>query len=399
MTLETRLAPANGLGCKRRQYNFAKPHMKIALLAHDLSDNSLGRAYILGKALQRNYDVEILGPAFNGEVWAPLREDDSIGYTRLHSRRALASARTIEADVLYAIKPRGTSFGYGLLARRFHGTPLLLDIDDWDAAFFRDLRWSERFVDSAAFWNYNNGLYTWLMEKTVRLADGLTVSNRFLRARFGGTLIPHFRDTDLLDPSRYDSANAKASLGLAGRKVVCFFGTVRRHKGIQQLIDAVQGLGRSDTTLLIVGADPREAPSLAEYPFVRVLGLQPFAAIPHILAAADVVAILQQPTDSAQGQLPAKVFDAMAMAKPIVASGVGDLPLVLADCGIIVTPGSTAEAKTAIGLLLEDAERAAELGRRAREICEARFSYHWAEVALKPVIEGVLLRARATAAT
>ncbi len=36
--------------------------MKISILSHDLSNNNLGRAYILYKVLSQRIDVEIIGP-------------------------------------------------------------------------------------------------------------------------------------------------------------------------------------------------------------------------------------------------------------------------------------------------------------------------------------------------
>ena len=83
--------------------------------------------------------------------------------------------------------------------------------------------------------------------------------------------------------------------------------------------------------------------------------------------------------------MPAKVFDAMAMGKPIVASAVADLPYVLRDCGKIVEPGAVDEISTAIQGLLADPTGAANLGRRARQRCVEEFSWD----ALEPILTGV----------
>jgi len=41
---------------------------KISILNFDLSNNSLGRSYILAQALSDAYDVSILGPAIKGSI-------------------------------------------------------------------------------------------------------------------------------------------------------------------------------------------------------------------------------------------------------------------------------------------------------------------------------------------
>jgi len=76
------------------------------------------------------------------------------------------------------------------------------------------------------------------------------------------------------------------------------------------------------------------------------------------------------------------------MAKPIVASRVGDLPDVLEGCGVVVEPENTAELAGAIEQLLADPEGAREMGRRARERCVREFSHD----AIARVLAGVLRR-------
>ncbi len=59
------------------------------------------------------------------------------------------------------------------------------------------------------------------------------------------------------------------------------------------------------------------------------IGCCPMEQLPRYIAACDVVAIPQGPGLMSMGQLPAKLFDAMAMQKAIVATDVSDIRLVL----------------------------------------------------------------------
>jgi glycosyltransferase involved in cell wall biosynthesis len=120
---------------------------------------------------------------------------------------------------------------------------------------------------------------------------------------------------------------------------------------------------------------------------VKLFGLQPFSAVPEFLALADVIVIPQRETAATIGQMPAKLYDAMAMAKPIVATSVSDIPDALEGCGWLVPPGSPPELARAIGEALSDPERAERMGSRAREKCEREFSWDAMERALESALE------------
>ena len=64
----------------------------------------------------------------------------------------------------------------------------------------------------------------------------------------------------------------------------------------------------------------------------------PFNDVPKYLSMADLVILPQRRIVQAMGQIPAKIFDAMAMAKPIIATDVSDLRRILDGCGIIIEP-------------------------------------------------------------
>ncbi|MFC7114600.1 glycosyltransferase [Natronoarchaeum sp. GCM10025703] len=78
-----------------------------------------------------------------------------------------------------------------------------------------------------------------------------------------------------------------------------------------------------------------------------------------------------------------KVFDAMAMGKPVIASDVSDLPIVLEGCGRIIKPGDVGELRESILALYNDPELCEELGTKARQRCVKKYSYN----ALAPVVE------------
>jgi glycosyltransferase involved in cell wall biosynthesis len=130
-------------------------------------------------------------------------------------------------------------------------------------------------------------------------------------------------------------------------------------------------------------------PEWSEFPLIR-LPVMPYAALPALLAAADVIAIPQLDTEGAQHQMPMKVYDAMAMAKPIVASAVSDLPLTLNGCARIVPPGDVAQLAGAIRDLLQHPAEARALGERARTRCLQEYSTSRVAEALRQAVNSVL---------
>jgi hypothetical protein len=326
--------------------------VKINVVCHDLSNNCLGRAHVLARLLARSHDVDIVGRMRGDHLWEPLRCDAAVPVRVLPRgvdlRRALAA---LDGDLVYAVKPKAGSLGLGLLARARHGIPLIADIDDWEMAFFLDNpRWLLR--NAMEVWNPNNLYTTWAMERMSRRADAITVSTTFLQRRFGGTIIPHARSAGMFPSAAGGDARLRDDLGLAGKHVVLFLGSLRPHKG------------------LVVGPDAQ----LPDRPDLRVVGPQPFSALPRFLALADVVVLAQRRSRISAAQLPAKVFDAMAMARPVIATRVSDLPKVLEGCGVIVEPNSIVELAHAIARLMADPEERARLGARARQRFVDQFS-------------------------
>ena len=375
--------------------------MKISILASDLSDNATGRADLLARLLSSRYEVDVVGPQFGEGLWAPSR-DGPVAYRSVRAGRDPGFARhvpellaLVDGEILFASKPRPTSFGLGLLARARRRRPLVLDIDDWEVGFFyRSGAWGR--VGRALNLANPNGLsWTWLAEKLICRADAITVASRFLERRFGGTLLPHVRDTEAWDPARYDRADARARQGVGTSKVVMFLGTPRGHKGVDDLIDAVGLLGPG-VVLALVGVDPARsgAPRWSGLSHVRVTGEIPFDDVPRYLVAADVVAVPQRETMDTVGQVPAKLFDAMALARPIVSTSVSMIPEILDGCGLVVEPGDVPALAGAIKWLLDNAEEAAALGQRARDRCEARYSFRVARATLFPLIERLTARSR-----
>ena len=80
---------------------------------------------------------------------------------------------------------------------------------------------------------------------------------------------------------------------------------------------------------------------------------------------ADVVLM----TSISEG-LPLSALEAMAEARPVVATSVGGIPTCLQGCGIVAPPAAVEDLAGAVVMLLEDLPLAAMLGERGRRRVE-----------------------------
>lgn len=383
--------------------------MRVSILTPNLSANCLGRAYVLAKILQPKYEVEIVGPIFGQGIWEPVKDDKSISYRGIEiSRnpltylRVLRLTKLISGDIIYASKPVFTSYGIGLLKKIVSGKPLVLDIDDWELGFKKDAvrnaSWSKKlllYVYYTIFFFRHDSYWNVLAhEKMAALADSVTVSNLFLKNKFGGEIIYHARDTEAFDPDLFDGEEMRRKYGVpVDKKVVMFLGSPRKHKGIEDLIEALHLAGREDVLLVIVGLNEKEdycsyvidvAKDKLNEGF-QGFGFQPFEAIPEFLSFADLIVIPQKERSFSEGQMPAKIFDAMAMAKPVIATDVGDLSRVLGDTGVVVPVDDVHNLKDAINDLLDSEEKRKNLGQKARTKCIAEYSWNAVGVKLRRI--------------
>jgi glycosyltransferase involved in cell wall biosynthesis len=383
------------------------PRLRISILCADVSRNAFGRAYVLARVLARTHKVQIIGPQFGASVWPPLAglsERTGIeviavpaaGYP-LFARSAVRLWRALSADLVYALKPYPTSFGLGLLYSRAKRIPLLLDIDDWEMGAFR-AKGRSQLIRSILRGIRGPNNYLWLLPlaRHIQRSDAITVSSTFLQRLYGGTVVPHGRDTEAMDPACVTGEEARRRWNLVDRSTVMFLGTPRRHKGIEDLIAAVERVRRPEIQCVIVGIDRQDpytrdklCPLAAGNSRVSLLPMQPFDQIPELLAAADVVVVPQRETPFTAAQVPAKLFDAMAMGRPIVSTAVSDIPQILDGCGLVVPPGDPTSLAEAIVRLLDSPALAAELSAAARAKCERYYSWDAMDRVLQQVIEGV----------
>lgn len=379
----------------------------VLVLAWDVGHNPLGRAHLLAEALARSYRVTLAGfqfPRYGNSVWKPLR-DSQLGIASIpgtafpNFQRTLEDlARRVDADVVIACKARLPSVQAGLMIKAARNRPLIIDIDDYELAFFEN---REPLVDpyesdEETLKEPFEEAWTRYTENLLTAADRLLVSNSELQRRFGGVVVPHARDETAFRPDRLDRPSARRRLGLKGEeKVVLFVGTPRPHKGLLRVLDAVKRVRRRhDCRLVIVGTPPdrafedelkrRGGKALSMIPD------QPFQRLPEILAAADLVCAFQEPESKvSEYQMPAKIVDAMAMEVPVIATDVPPLRGLIGAGAVDSVTHDNLAARIAAWLEASARERSPQV-ERARALFLGHYSYRAINRTLVHVVEQCL---------
>jgi glycosyltransferase involved in cell wall biosynthesis len=125
---------------------------------------------------------------------------------------------------------------------------------------------------------------------------------------------------------------------------------------------------------------------------VTFLGGQPRERIPCMLNASDVVLVPLRDDPLFRTVIPSKIFEAMAVAKPMVLSVPGESADIVdgAGAGLVVKPESPDEMAAAIRRLTGNPELARKLGTNGRRAAESEFCRRAAARKMLEVLSSVV---------
>lgn len=377
----------------------------VSILVPDVSSNSIGAATMLAKALQSHCSVQIIGPDMGG--WINEMYRGGFDYTVIPTPRIYRLPEfvfdcrkiimQVSGEVVIAIKAYADTVFPALWMKLFRHRKLVVYLDEWDGAVYRSMPAIQRIKKRLK--NLHHPIdESWqpLVERFLPAADVVISTTTFLQKKFGGSVVHYGIDGDFFKPQPPEQTAAlKASLGLAGKNLVVFGGVVRPHKGIEVILDALDILNNPSVALLVAGPETDHVKCLAATEcgrrFLRCTGSIPSEKMPRYLDLADLIVLPLKDNLLARSQMPCKVFEAMAMTKPVIASCISDLPMVLDGCGWIVPPDDAPTLAEAIGKVLNHPDEAGAMGRAAREKCLAQYSKEQTEKRLLEIIRPLLI--------
>ena len=377
---------------------------KVSFLVPDIFSPVLGPVTVLARHLAPDFEVEIVGPDFGHGV-CPMYQG-SFPYKAVACPRIyrwpdyLWESRRLEAalagELIIAVKAFATSLPVALAAKRHRGAKVVAYLDEWDGALMARLsatqkakRWVKHFQHPV------DDLYCPWVESLLPRCDHLLATTTALQRKFGGDVLPVGVDMDEFSPRTAEEGFAlRQQLGLQAKRLIVFGGVVRPHKGIEQILAALAQIGDPRNRLVIVGPDNEHVAQLKANSvfasYLAVIGPRPKSEMPRHLGLADLVVLPLNNDLLAQTQMPCKVFEAMAMAKPIIASAVADMPQILDQCGWTVPPDDVEALAHQIQWAFDHPKESAEYGEKARKACADKYSKPIAAKMLKALVARLL---------
>lgn len=195
------------------------------------------------------------------------------------------------------------------------------------------------------------------------------------------SLVVNGVETDLFTPG--DGTEMRKALGLEGRFIVSYVGTVGLAHGIRTVLDAAERIRstKPQIVFLIVGEGAERENLEAEakqrgLSNVVFAGQHPREEIPAILHASDVCLVLLKRTDAFKQVIPTKMLEFMSSETPLILGVEGQARAIVesAGGGICIEPENVDELVEAVERLEASEELRRALGESGRRYMVKEFS-------------------------
>lgn len=254
----------------------------------------------------------------------------------LYARRAAAKIRAAAPSLIYT---RDIVCAYHFVQAQL---PVLYEVHDLEAQHpgetksARLLEWARRADEMTMSRARGIASLTETFRREI-MARGWQPAERVF-------VIPDAYDEQVYFPR--EKADARRALNLpAGAKIVAYAGLTFKYRGLDVLLTALQTWQDAGARLVLAGGRDFEIQELQKMAQesgvgdrVQFVGRQPPDVIANLLAAADALVIPDTVTDATAS--PLKMFEYMAMARPIVCVDRAALREILGDGALYFPRGS-----------------------------------------------------------
>jgi len=333
--------------------------------------------------------VELVDGVRVVRVWTYLAANDGtvrriVNFLSYMLSAVLASIRLPRPDVVVATSPQFFCGWAGVLVSRLKRAPLVLEIRDiWpdsiQAVGAMRNRWLLRILEMMERWMYRSadhivavgeGYRANILQK-VSIPDRISVITNGVDVR---RFVPREPDAEFL-----------RAWGLDGKFVCSYVGTIGMAHGLEVVLDAAKILrqkGRHDIAFCLVGEGSQrerleaDAKQAGLNGMVTFAGRQPKAQIPAILASSRACLVHLKGCQLFGTVIPSKVFEPLAMARPVimgVRGGARDI-VMEAGAGVDMEPDSPESLVEALETLADDPGFASLRGQAARDYVVKHFN-------------------------
>jgi glycosyltransferase involved in cell wall biosynthesis len=302
----------------------------------------------------------------------------------LCARYLMTSRRTRESpDVLYVRYSPSVVLPIVLLKLFLPSTLLFFEINmlaSISAANYNQvIRWTSRRVDALSISVCDQAFVVSEDLRLIVLEEHGQRSARKIRVNPNG-----------VDPKRFkpmghseDVTTFRESMGFTGDNcIVGYAGKALPHHRLDMLAEVVVNIPQSQLKLVIAGnLDSISRHTLQQFGEDRVilLGQIAFDQMPLFLNACDILVLAHGPSYNRYlHQSPMKLFEYMAVGKPIVASRIGQIEQVLSPGknALLFQPDNPDELAKCLITLEKDTALGERLGQASRETVMGAYTWH-----------------------
>ena len=305
----------------------------------------------------------------------------TLNYVSFMVSAVMAIPRFPKVDVVITTSPQFFNGLAGYFVGRLKRVPWVLEI--------RDL-WPESILTVGAVRNKTIIRFlSWLEMFAYRKADHIVPNTDAFRRYMIDkgvpaakiTVVKNGADLERYVPAAKDPALAR-ELGLEGKFVAAYFGTHGMAHHLETVLEAAERLRDEPGVVFLFVGDGAQRARLVErketmgLANVIMLGQQPKERMPVLWAAADVSLVLLKRSDLFKTVIPSKIFEAMAMERPLILGVEGEAQALVeeAGAGVCIEPETPSELAEAVQALARDPERTRALGRSGRRFVTELYS-------------------------
>ncbi|MBX7201947.1 MAG: glycosyltransferase family 4 protein [Bacteroidia bacterium] len=195
--------------------------------------------------------------------------------------------------------------------------------------------------------------------------------------------LPNGVDLQFYNPAQYNQ-KWKHENGFSSEDFVLLYAGIIGHaQGLEVIIHAAAALRETPAIkFVLMGAGPEKAHLQALCTQLHLTSVQFFPPVtkeqmPAIIAASDAAIIPLKRLELFKGAIPSKIFEALAMEKPILLGVEGEaksLFIESGDCGLAFVPEDVAELSQCILKLQSSPSLCKQLGTNGRKFVAAHFN-------------------------
>ena len=187
--------------------------------------------------------------------------------------------------------------------------------------------------------------------------------------------LPNGVDISFYDPDKIPDSDFRKVNGFKEEDVIFFYGGILGHaQGLEIIIEAAKGLENTNAQFVIQGAGPEKENLIVlhkKYALKNIHFFEPVAKteMPGILKSVDIAIVPLKKLDLFKGAIPSKIFEALAMKKPLLLGVDGEARkhfIENAKAGLFYTPEDVDNLKKQVLYFLENPNETKNMGERAR---------------------------------